>query len=204
MSVKERREREKEELRQDILKAARELFIHEGYENVSMRRIAEKIEYSPTTIYLYFRNKEELLHSICEETFSRLVAEFARIASEFPDPVERLRASGRAYIEFGLKHPNQYRATFMVGHHGKTPKESMRFFQGSMGQKCFMQLRANVEECVRTGRFRLLDIDAVSQALWASMHGITSLLIVFPHFPWVDREQMIRQMTDMLTDGLRS
>jgi len=202
MGVKERRARQKEELRQEILEAARELFAKEGYQAVSMRRIAEKIDYTPTTIYLYFPSKDALLHSICEETFSRLVEEFQRIASRFPDPLERLRASGRAYIEFGLKHPNHYRATFMVGHVGKTAEESMRYHEGSMGQKCFMQLRANVEECVRTGRFRQVDVEAASQALWATMHGITSLLIVFPHFPWAERNRLITQIIDMTAQGL--
>jgi len=69
MGSKQRREREKEALRQDILDAARELFVEEGYDNVSMRRVAEKIEYSPTTIYLYFEDKASLLYAICEETF---------------------------------------------------------------------------------------------------------------------------------------
>ena len=64
MGVKERREREKESLRQDILDVAREMFATEGYESVSMRKIADKIEYSPTTIYLYFKDKNELFYAL--------------------------------------------------------------------------------------------------------------------------------------------
>src|SRR5262245_10596319 len=114
MGSKQRREREKESLRQDILDAARELFISEGYENVSMRRIAERIEYSPTTIYLYFKDKAELLYSLCEETFSQLAERMSAIASESNDPVEVLRKGCLAYIEFGLKNPNHYRVAFMM------------------------------------------------------------------------------------------
>lgn len=73
MGVQERRAREKKELRQEILDAAREMFVRDGFENVSMRKIAEKIEYSPTTIYLYFQDKADLLDCLCEETFTRLV-----------------------------------------------------------------------------------------------------------------------------------
>src|SRR5438874_1367073 len=108
MGVKERRVREKEILRQEILDAARELFAKEGYENVSMRKVAEKIEYSPTTIYLYFESKADLLYYICEETFSRLLKKLESLGEESSDPLVCLRKGMRAYIEFGLKHPNHY------------------------------------------------------------------------------------------------
>src|ERR687885_1755275 len=79
MGVQERRAREKQELRQEILDAARELFIREGFENVSMRKIADKIEYSPTTIYLHFQDKADLLDCICEETLGKLQQRLAAI-----------------------------------------------------------------------------------------------------------------------------
>src|SRR5579885_2671118 len=91
MGVKERKAREKRYLRQEILDAASELFVKEGYENVSMRRIADRIEYSPTTIYLYFKDKAELLESICKATFARLSAHLSRILEQPGDPVERLK-----------------------------------------------------------------------------------------------------------------
>src|SRR5215469_5578607 len=103
MGVQERRAREKKELRQEILDAARDLFVHDGFENVSMRKIADKIEYSPTTIYLYFQDKADLLDCICEETMSRLVRKQTVHEQTITDPLERLRRGLRAYIEFGLK-----------------------------------------------------------------------------------------------------
>ena len=113
MAVKARRARQKAVLRREILDAARELFAREGYESVSMRKIAHKIDYSPTTIYLYFQDKFELLRGICEETFGKLAAQFDEIERTTQDPVERLKKAGRAYIEFGLRFPNHYRVTFM-------------------------------------------------------------------------------------------
>ena len=203
MSVKERRAREKEELRQEILDAARELFAKEGYENVSMRKIAEKIDYSPTTIYLYFKDKDELLDSICEETFAKLVKEFEEIEGGTSDPIEQLERAGRAYIDFGLSHPNHYKVTFMGMGHPAHAEEHKFDYQGSMGEKCFMHLHAIVERCVQQGKFRPLDLDATSQALWAVVHGITSLLITFHHFPWVDRGQLIGQVINVMTEGLK-
>src|ERR1700746_2053215 len=101
MGVKERRARQKKYLRQEILDAASELFVKEGYENVSMRRIADKIEYSPTTIYLYFRDKADLLEQVCHETFSRLTNVLRAILDRPGDPVQRLRSGLLAYIQFG-------------------------------------------------------------------------------------------------------
>src|SRR5262249_41927433 len=116
MSVSTRRAREKANLRREILDAARELFSHEGYENGSMRKVAQKIDYSPTTIYLYFQDKFELLRGICEETFGKLITQFEEIKRTTADPVERLKKAGRAYIEFGLKHPNHYKVCFINKH----------------------------------------------------------------------------------------
>src|SRR5215472_4189832 len=113
MSSKARREREKAALRLEILRAARDLFVHEGYENVSMRRIAEKIDYSPTTVYLHFVDKADLLFHICEETFAKLAAKGERLLAERTDPLTKLKQLGRSYIEFGLQHPDHYKLTFM-------------------------------------------------------------------------------------------
>jgi len=114
VGVKERRARQKKFLRQEILDAASELFVKKGYENVSMRRVAEKIEYSPTTIYLYFKDKAELLEQVCEETFARLSQVLTKILEQPGDPVERLKRGLLAYIKFGLENPHFYRATFMM------------------------------------------------------------------------------------------
>jgi AcrR family transcriptional regulator len=203
VSVKERRAREKEELRQEILDAARELFAKEGYENVSMRKIAEKIDYSPTTIYLYFEDKHEMFHSICEETFAKLVKEFEEIEASTSDPIEQLKRAGHAYIEFGLSHPNHYKVAFMGVGHPARAEEHKFDYQGSTGEKCFMHLRGIVERCVQQGKFRPLDLDATSQALWAVVHGITSLLITHVGFPWVDRGRLIGQVINVMTEGLK-
>ena len=105
MGIRERRVREKEQLRRKILNAARELFAKEGYENVTMRKVAHKIEYTPTTIYLYFKDKEELVAAVCEETFAGLLEVVERMERKYSDPLEQVRAGCRAYIEFGLAYP---------------------------------------------------------------------------------------------------
>ena len=108
MGVQERRAREKDELRRRILTAASELFVNEGIGSVSMRKIAAKVEYSPAAIYLYFKDKSELVFSICQETFSELDARLAALNDEELSPVEGFLRGCETYVRFGLEHPSHY------------------------------------------------------------------------------------------------
>src|SRR5271168_762495 len=201
MGVQERRAREKKELRDEILDAARDLFLREGYENVSMRRIADKIEYSPTTIYLYFQDKQELLENVCKETFARLVQRMTKIMEQPGDPVERLKRGLVAYIEFGIENPHHYRATFMMPiPEGFDPKKHIN--PDSPGMQAFDFMRRCVYDCLSAGKLRAKDAELASQVLWAGIHGITSLLITHEHFPWVGREKVIHSTVDTLVKGL--
>ena len=199
MSAGNRRERQKEALRQEILQAARDLFAQEGYESVSMRRIAEKIDYSPTTVYLHFVDKADLLFHICEETFAKLVTESERILAEEVDPLTKLKKFGRNYVEFGLKHPNHYKVTFMVQH---DPGELEQRYEHSMAHRAFELLESSVKECIAKGIFHPIDPSLASQALWAAVHGMTSLLIARPDFPWAERHQTMDLLLDSLSAGL--
>lgn len=201
MGVKERKLRQKHFLRQEILDAASELFVKEGYENVSMRRIADKIEYSPTTIYLYFRDKADLLEQVCHETFSRLSSVLKAILDQPEDPLRRLRSGLIAYVHFGLENPHHYRATFMM----PIPEgfDKARYTrQDSPGLQAFDFLRRCVFDCISAGKIRVPDPELASQTLWCAAHGVTSLLITHSHFPWVGSEQVIESVVDTAIAGL--
>jgi len=195
-----RRAREKEELRRKILNAAGDLFTEEGFDNVSMRKIGERIEYSPTTIYLYFRDKLDLLVTISDETLDRLVSAIEESVKEVTDPVEKFREFGRAYIEFGLARPHEYELTFVIR---PRYRGGLDLPEDSATKRAFDSLAVVVEECVAQGVFRDVDPMAAAQALWASVHGVTSLLIAYPDFPWAERELLVTQMLDTITDGHR-
>jgi len=202
MGVKERKLRQKKFLRQEILDAASELFVKEGFENVSMRRIADKIEYSPTTIYLYFRDKAELLEQVCAETFARLSTHLTRILEQPGDPLERLKRGLLAYIDFGLENPHHYRATFMMPVPEGFDKEK-HSKPDSPGMQAFDFLRRSVYDCIAAGKFRSSDPEIISQSLWSGVHGITALLITFDkRFPWVNQKQLTPFVVDTLISGL--
>jgi len=205
MGTKERRERERAEVREKILEAARELFVSEGYEAVTMRKIAERIEYSPTAIYLHFKDKETVLRELCDADFSALAQTFTRIA-RIDDPIERLRKTAHAYTEFGLTHPNHYRLMFMTPHPPMEP-EASAVEKGNPEEDAYAFLKAIVEEALAAGRFRpeLDDPDLVAQTLWAGLHGVIALEIAKANDPWCDwRSTTARSglMADVLIRGL--
>src|SRR5215469_18650450 len=112
-AIRHRQDQEKQELRQAILTAAGELFLEQGYERFSLRKVAERIGYSPTTIYLYFRDKDDLLFTVVDEGFTRFGQQLAAAATSTVDPWERVIALGRAYVAFGLQNPVYYQLMFM-------------------------------------------------------------------------------------------
>lgn len=199
MGTKARRAREREELRGRILAAARELFVSEGYENVSMRKIANKIEYSPTTIYLYFKDKAALLDSVCKETLLNLLDTLEQLKRDKGDPVETLRKSGEAYIRFGLEYPQDYKLTFVIRPQFQT---GLGLEEGSVGEKVFNYLYDMVSECIRQRRFRDVDVEITGQVLWSAVHGVTLLLIDFPDFPWTERDKLIDAVINTTIAGL--
>jgi len=201
LGVKERKARQKKFLRQEILDAASELFVREGYEQVSMRRIADRIEYSPTTIYLYFKDKSELLEQVCHQAFSRLSVLLKQLLEQPGDPVERLKKGLVAYIHFGMENPHQYRTAFMM----RKPEDfdkSRSTQANSPGMQAFDFLRRGVESCKESGKLRVGDVELASQTLWCGVHGVTSLFITHEAFPWVGREQVIHSVIDTLISGI--
>jgi AcrR family transcriptional regulator len=207
MGVKERRAREKSETRDKILDAARDLFISEGYDGVSMRKVAEKIEYSPTAIYVHFKDKEDLFHQLCQEDFGRLADVFQSAAMPL-DPVERLRFIGRTYVEFGMQYPNHYKLMFMT----TFPPEPLdaecdEGIRGNPEMDAYAFLKLTVQQAIDAGCFReeLKDAELLSQTLWAAVHGVISLNIAKSHDAWVEWRPVMQRaelMLDVVMRGL--
>ena len=196
MGVQERRAREKQNIREEILDAARTLFVKEGYEHVSMRKIAEKIEYAPGTIYLYFKDKAEILERLCDETFSKLLRRMQALNEDRSDPLESLKRGLRTYVQFGLDNPNHYIVTFVQA------KQLSDARHPESGQNCFDCLRAAVRRCIEAGQLNCTDSEEVAQALWAGIHGVTTLLITC-NFPFIEQSRLIDRVVHILIEGIR-
>jgi AcrR family transcriptional regulator len=185
MGPTDRRTRERETTRGRIMDAAREMFAERGYEAVTMRAIAERIEYTPTAIYHHFRDKDELLSEVCAHDFLSLAAEF-RSLGKVADPIERIFRTGRTYIRFALEHPNHYRTMFMtpIPHDPK----ALRIERRNPDQDAYGFVLKTVEEGIVQGRFRpeLKDPEMLAQMFWAGVHGIASLHIAKGNDDWVE------------------
>lgn len=172
-----RRAAQKEEVRRAILEAAGELFLAHGYEKFSLRQVAEAVGYSPTTIYLYFDDKDALLFEVALEGFRTFGERLAEAYGSSDDHLARLEALGRAYIRFGLEHPVHYRLMFMQrGEFLNRPKpEDEKPPIDSFG----VLFRA-VEEALAAGALKPADSMRLAQLLWSGVHGIVALAISMP------------------------
>jgi AcrR family transcriptional regulator len=212
MGSVERRERERVELRKKILDAAREIMVKEGYAAVSLRKVAEKIEYSPTAIYLHFKDKRALMWELCVGDFFALAEELTQIAAE-TDPIERMRKAGLAYAHYGLKHPQHYQFMFMTpipeDAEVKEARDEMKQgpWRGNPQFDAYAFARANAQEAIEAGRLRpeLKDADLVAQTLWAGVHGVVALHVARANDDWVDwrpAKKRVELMVDALVRGL--
>jgi AcrR family transcriptional regulator len=176
MTIAKRKERQKVELRGKILEAAKALFIERGFEDTSIRNIAEKIEYSPTTIYLYFKDKDDIFYALHQEGFV-LLNQYLRALQNVPDAFERLKTICKAYIAFALENPEFYDLMFI----SRSPmnaltkdKDDEKWVEGN---KAFGALTGTVTECIQRGYFKGMDPEVLSFTLWSMVHGICSLEI---------------------------
>lgn len=174
MTIATRKERQKEELRAKILEAAKDLFIQRGFEETSIRNIAEKIEYSPTTIYLHFKDKDDIFYALHQEGFI-LLNQYLRALQNVADPFERLKAITKAYITFALENREFYDLMFI----SRSPmnalskdKDDEKWVEGN---KAFGALTGTVTQCIEKGYFKGMDPEILSFTCWSMVHGICSL-----------------------------
>jgi AcrR family transcriptional regulator len=189
------RERNKLEARNRILVAARSSFVHQGYESFSLRKLAQTLGYSPAALYKHFKNKSEIFDCLAEESFNALVEASAKV-KPLPgeDSVDRLKRGMHAYVAFGLTNPDHYRFAFLV--------QQSEDLAPSKPRAAYEGLATRVQACVDAGRFRPLDIHFMAQSLWAAAHGITSLLVQRPAFPWAARGKLIAQVIESAVSSL--
>jgi AcrR family transcriptional regulator len=195
-----RREAQKQELRQSILEAASNLFLERGYEGFSLRQVAEQIGYTPTTIYLYFADKDALLFALLDDAFDRFGAALHRAYESSLEPLARLEAIGRAYVRFGLENPQYYEMMFVV--------RSDFLLQARAAETepriaSFRTLQEAVTDAMAEGALRQGDVEATSFLLWALMHGIVGLAISMPQMLTPDRiARAERDAIDLIRRGL--
>lgn len=172
MGLIERKEREKADMKKQILDAARTLFLEQGYEKTSIRNIAEAIEYSPGTIYLYFKDKNEIFFALHCDAFVGLFQEMQAVGS-IQDPFERLKALGRQYFKFANENPELYELMFVM----TAPMETIECREEVWddGKDAFGLLVTVVVDCQKSGYFKEKDAINTSLMIWSFVHGLVML-----------------------------
>ncbi len=183
----QRRDQEKQELRQLFLDTAAELFLEQGHERFSLRQVAERAGYSPATIYHYFENKDDLLSHVIDEGYQLFKKQFIAASTSTTDPIARLIALGRAYIDFGLQHPIYYQVIFM-----RRSDFLMRPRSGEQQPRAvtFQVVQQAIQEAMEAGLIQQGDAETFGDAFWAWMHGLVALSISMPMFT----EERVRQV----------
>ena len=191
-----RREQEKKELRQTILKVAGDLFLELGYDHFSMRRVAEEIGYSVATLYLYFRDKDALLFAIVDEGFTIFAQQLEAEALKSNDPWTRIGNLAQAYVDFGLRNPVYYQLMFLWRVDYLT---QARPGENQIRLEAFSVLERAVQIAIDEKAMLPGDAHVYRDTLWAIMHGIVSLAITMPNFD----EERIQKLTTFARDMTR-
>lgn len=186
--------------RAEILDAAERIFVEHGYEGATIRKIADEVGLSSTALYMHFADKGEILLQICRDAFDMLLASVRELAALDAPPEVRLRRMIEAYIDFGFAQPNAYRLIYLT-----RPLEARDGAQSAaqeLGGELFAAFEEVVRETVEAGRMSG-DASTTAQAIWASGHGVVSLMITKPYFPWAERERLIGVLLDALFAGMQ-
>ncbi|RZM07001.1 MAG: TetR/AcrR family transcriptional regulator, partial [Pedobacter sp.] len=154
MGIAERKLEEKQEMHDRILNGARKVFLEKGYEHTSMRNIANEINYSPGSIYFYFKDKSEVFHELHKEGFRLLLSQL-KVLEKVADPFERLKAVGRVFIQFAQDNKDYYNLMFIVNE----PTEKLQSGGFQIAQDAINHLLGVVRECQQEGRFQELDTE---------------------------------------------
>ncbi len=200
----ERRERSRQKTRQAILEAAIRMFEREGYEGFSLRQVAENIGYTPTTIYLYFKDKDDLLFAVCSQGFAEFTQALQTAYATHSDPLERLQALGWAYLEFGLSRPLHYQMMFMQrsewvlkATHTKGDVEGSNSYR--------IQMNA-VIEAMKAGVIRMGDPIETTNLIWSGIHGIVSLALsmkgIIPKWEEAEVRRLVADYLEVVLRGL--
>jgi AcrR family transcriptional regulator len=190
--------------RGEILEASKRLFLTDGFERATIRKIAAAVGVSSAALYLYFPDKDAILRAIAESTFETLLARLEESQRRADDDLQRFRAGLEAYVAFGLAHPDEYRLTFlakMMASSGPgrpcAPCEDV-----PAADRSFYILLTGIEQLMQAGTFRTADPVLTAEAVWASLHGVTALLLDQCEHLESDPTALVSTVIDMTVRGL--
>ncbi len=202
MGISERRQLEIDAIRKKIIDAASDILVKEGYDSLSIRKIANKIEYSPGIIYHYFKDKADIITSVAEEGYGRILKSLSEVPVDIENPDKSIETTFRVYIELMLKIPEQFRAVLMNDIEGIQDKVNILREGVSKERKSLQGLCRLIKLGIEKNKFRELDIELTAQIIWTSTHGLLSRLILEKDVTIIQQERLINHHFDILINGL--
>jgi AcrR family transcriptional regulator len=197
MGISQRKQRQREELRGQVLDAAEEIIATEGVSNVTMRRIASMVEYAPTVLYRLFASKEDLMDHLIARGYGGVRFGYETVlARGHTDPVQTLSGILEAYTDYALAHPNHYRMWFETSEL-RLEDGGLKMSHGRLEFIVFQPWIDAIESCREAGLFAGLDNLDVFQVLWARVHGLISLRLKNPEFPWLPLGTHLARVLDL-------
>jgi AcrR family transcriptional regulator len=202
MGIAERRQLEKEAIRKKIIDTASDILAKEGYESLSIRKIASRIEYSPGIIYHYFTDKAEVVASVVEEGYGKILKTISETPIDMDNPAKSIEKVLTAYINLMLEAPQQFRAVLMNDIEGIQDKVNMLQEGISKERKSIQGLCKLIEAGMEKGKFRKMDVELTAQIIWTSTHGLLSRLVLEKNVQERQKERLIEHHFDILIKGL--
>jgi AcrR family transcriptional regulator len=194
--VVQRRVRGRDGVRPALIEAARDVLVQEGYDGLTIRRVAERAEYSLGTVYSYFADKDDLLYTLVQEDFHRLTEQLRAIRNLHAG-ASAVREILLSYVRMGLEQPQSYEIMFML-----KPKLASRNASDGRDEHAYTIFRGCIVDAIRRGEFRPHDPDVLAQMLWASVHGLVSLRLTLSEFPWAETTRLAETLVDAEMRGL--
>jgi AcrR family transcriptional regulator len=184
----------------EILEAAERIFVADGYEGATIRKIADEVGVSSTALYMHFRDKDEILHEICLAAMQALLQQNSQIAAMPTDAVTRVRLLLEAYVRMGLEHPNAYRLVYCANQRPGTSPTQLA--TAETARLCYERYVGVVTDIAAEGRLRSSDPNAAAQVLWAACHGLVALMITRPNVDWAPADELTSLLLEGLLHGL--
>lgn len=202
MGIKERKEREKDERRELILSAAVDLVNEGGIDNLSIRKLARKIEYSPAIIYHYFRDKDEILEYLLQKGYQRIVSGFTTVQEASFSPEERLRKFVRNYIETALKNPDEYKS-FMLNESPRVLAQTSVLSKGAADNRPAIKMFcAAIKELYPEQQIPDSDLELTTQVIWTAIFGLIIRLIIEKGLPEEQKLNLIEYQINLVVKGM--
>lgn len=189
-----------QDLRERLLETARKLLIEKGYRGFSLREVARNTGVSATSVYLCFENKDDLIHTLMEQSIDELNERLQEVYVDYEDPLRRLEAFARTYVDYALEHPREYQIIYVVSSDemSRYPRDKFR-----KARRSYELLTATIREGIEKGLLEEPHPRTAAYTFWAQLHGVMSVVLSRRLDTRIDQNEFIKQAISHILHGFQ-